>query len=481
MVNLARIGFASHQNPRRKEFQNEQLKQSGESSTASALVSLQKPGKKDCIFCDKSHSSEKCYLAQKMTLTAKQKILLEKGACFSCLKIAGHISKFCNVKNQIKCPKCNNHHFELMCPEPRKIIEPKSFVPRSENSLSNCSRSETVFLQTLCVLIRCQGQEKIIRAVIDSGSQSSYVSQKIMTQLKAFPLRTENVIHALLGGDETEPKSHKVFAIEVSSLNRVFSCGFEAFSEKKICGFIPRIENDEILNELKRKKIVFADFFQEETDINLLIGGDVLGKLLTGNTVVLECGLTAVETKLGWTVFGKGSCRIDNILPSLSMHSMSLPANKLWELEVLGIASENEKEKDHFNLKDFNDKIKILSDERYEAELPWKLDSSNLPSNKCLARKRHEKMINRYGNGEFLSDYQKESVDGELGGEESNSNNVTDKENNVTSADAVIVRKFTSSGRPVKAPTRLDLLNNVCYALETLSESQGGGGCCETQ
>ncbi|GFS41466.1 DUF1758 domain-containing protein, partial [Nephila pilipes] len=259
MVNLARTGFASHQNPRWKEFQNEQLKQSGESSTASASENLQKPGEK-----------------------------------------------------------------------------------------------------------------KIIRAVIDFGSQSSYVSQKIMTQLKAFPLRTEIVIHALFVGDETEPKSHKVFEIEVSSLNRVFSCGFEAFSEKKkICGFIPRIKNEEILNELKRKKIVFADFFREETDINLLIGADVLRKLLTGNTVVLGCGLTAVETKLGWTVLGKGSCRIDNILPSLSMHSMSLPANKLWELEVLGIiASENEKEKDDFNLKDFYDKIKILSDGRYEVELP---------------------------------------------------------------------------------------------------------------
>ncbi|GFU36567.1 integrase catalytic domain-containing protein [Nephila pilipes] len=71
--------------------------------------------------------------------------------------------------------------------------------------------------------------------------------------------------------------------------------------------------------------------------------------------------------------------------------------------------------------------------------------------------------------------WDEESVDGELGGEESNSNNVTDNENNVTSADAVIVRKFTSSGRPVKAPSRLDLLNNVCYILETLSESKGGG------
>ncbi|GFS90419.1 DUF5641 domain-containing protein [Nephila pilipes] len=60
-----------------------------------------------------------------------------------------------------------------------------------------------------------------------------------------------------------------------------------------------------------------------------------------------------------------------------------------------------------------------------------------------------------------LEIYSKESIDRELGGEESNSNNVIDNEDNVTSA--VIVRKFTFSGRPMKAPTRLDLLNNVCY------------------
>ncbi|GFU17285.1 uncharacterized protein NPIL_381231 [Nephila pilipes] len=346
-----------------------------------------------------------------------------------------------------------------------------------------------------------------VKPVIDSGSQSSYVSEKIMTQLKAFPLRTETVTHALFRGDETEPKSHKVFVIEVSNLKRGFSSGFEAFSEKKICCFFPRIENDEILNELKRRKIVFADFFLEETEINLLIGADVIGKLLTGNTVVLECGLTAVETKLRWTVFGKGSCRIDNILPSLSMHSMSLPANKLWELEVSGISSGNEKEKDDFNLKDFNDKIKIPPDGRYE-DLCQRFRKEYLGQ---LVLKHNEKQSHNTQNGEIvligdnnkkrlfwplakiiqlipgrngkmrtvklktqhgtvlrpiqhiypLEIYSKESVDGELGGEESNSNNVTDNENNVTSADDVIVRKFTSSGRPVKAPTRLDLLNNV--------------------
>ncbi|GFT56979.1 uncharacterized protein TNCV_189771 [Trichonephila clavipes] len=87
-----------------------------------------------------------------------------------------------------------------------------------------------------------------------------------------------------------------------------------------------------------------------------------------GNSVELESGLTAVETKLGWTVFGKGSCVKDNIVTTLSMHSMNIPVNKLWELEVLGISgpTEIEKQKTELSLKDFNNRIKILPDGRYE-------------------------------------------------------------------------------------------------------------------
>ncbi|GBN96006.1 hypothetical protein AVEN_81156-1 [Araneus ventricosus] len=401
MVNLARIGFASNQSSRRKELHNDHVKQS-ESTTSSALVSLQTPGKRihNCIFCDKSHPSEKCFSARKMTLGAKQKLLLKKGACFSCLKKAGHLSKFCNVKNQLNCSHCNNHHFDIMCD---KNNESKC-VPKSENSLSNCSKSETIFLQTLCVLIRYQGQQELIRGLMDSGSQSSYISEKIITHLKASPLKTETVIHALFGGKETKPTYHEVFPVEVSNLNRTFSCSFEVLSEKTICGFIPRIENKQIFNELKRKKIDFTDSFRNEMEINLLIGADVLGKLLTGNTVELESGLTAVETKLGWTVFVKGSYEKDNILTTLSMHSMNVPINKLWQLEVLEISSptETEKEKGDLDLNDFNDKMKILPDGRYEIDLPWKYDSKNLPSNKELVWKRHERMINRFGKREFF-------------------------------------------------------------------------------
>ncbi|GBN87618.1 hypothetical protein AVEN_84680-1 [Araneus ventricosus] len=208
---------------------------------------------------------------------------------------------------------------------------------------------------------------------------------------------------------QKELHNDQVKQSESTTASALVSLQTPVLSEKIICGFIPRIENKEILNELKRKKIDFTDSSRNETEIELLIGADILGKLLAGNIVELESGLTAVETKLGWTVFGKGSCKKDNILTTLSMYSMNVPINKLWQLEVLGVSSptETEKEKGDLDLNDFNNKIKILPDGRYEVELPWKYDSKNLPNNKELVWERHERMINRFGKGEFFSDYQK--------------------------------------------------------------------------
>ncbi|GFR33591.1 DUF5641 domain-containing protein [Trichonephila clavata] len=48
------------------------------------------------------------------------------------------------------------------------------------------------------------------------------------------------------------------------------------------------------------------------------------------------------------------------------------------------------------------------------------------------------------------------------------------KPENVLNTDNVIVKKYTSSGRLVKEPKRLDLLNYKCYRFETLPSLKGG-------
>ncbi|GFY71011.1 uncharacterized protein TNIN_408511 [Trichonephila inaurata madagascariensis] len=76
----------------------------------------------------------------------------------------------------------------------------------------------------------------------------------------------------------------------------------------------------------------------KETEIGLLIGADNIGKLLTGDLIKLDSGLTALETKLGGTVIGKLSSDVKNaMLTTSSLHVRNVSVKDLWELDVLEI------------------------------------------------------------------------------------------------------------------------------------------------
>lgn len=66
---------------------------------------------------------------------------------------------------------------------------------------------------------------------------------------------------------------------------------------------------------------------------------DMIGKLLTVNLVDLNCDLTAINTKLIWTVIGKQKfAKEHNILTTLSISVRNVPLRELWELETIGIS-----------------------------------------------------------------------------------------------------------------------------------------------
>ncbi|GFT33238.1 integrase catalytic domain-containing protein [Trichonephila clavipes] len=80
-------------------------------------------------------------------------------------------------------------------------------------NMDNPVKAKLYFCKRFALLFGVKVRKKLIRAVIDSGSQSTYVSENVITHLKALPLRSETVIHALFGG-ETKPKKHDIFPVE---------------------------------------------------------------------------------------------------------------------------------------------------------------------------------------------------------------------------------------------------------------------------
>ncbi|GFV14936.1 uncharacterized protein TNCV_3642981 [Trichonephila clavipes] len=171
-------------------------------------------------------------------------------------------------------------------------------IRKKDSPTENVKPTELTTASALASSVKSSDRERKVRVLIDTACENSYISESVTSILKATPLREETIIHSLFGGNETKPKYHSVYSIEVSDLKRSYACCFEVLSEKKICGFISKIEDKRILNELKNK-IILSDLNCKETEIGLLIGADNIGKLLTGNLIEFDSGLTAIETKLG--------------------------------------------------------------------------------------------------------------------------------------------------------------------------------------
>ncbi|GFV36983.1 DUF1758 domain-containing protein [Trichonephila clavipes] len=164
-------------------------------------------------------------------------------------------------------------------------------------TLSNqCSRDQTVYLQTLCVIARGRGRERRIRIFLDSASQYSHVSERLIAHLGLIPHRYENIIHSLFGGKQTKPKKHGVYSIELTALNGDYSCCLEVLSEEKICDSVPKITDKQILKNLRELNIEFSDSFSEDLEIDLLVGSNVLGRILMKKCCELDSGLSVVET-----------------------------------------------------------------------------------------------------------------------------------------------------------------------------------------
>ena len=89
------------------KFSNEKLDEEYCRKNTHSLVGIQKSSIRNCVFCRKSHYSDKC---ENITdIAIRKKIMREEKRCFKCL-LNGHVIKNCRVN--YKCFNCQrkNHH-----------------------------------------------------------------------------------------------------------------------------------------------------------------------------------------------------------------------------------------------------------------------------------------------------------------------------------------------------------------------------------
>jgi hypothetical protein len=371
----------------KKEGSNEDL------STAAGLFTGQG---QVCIFCEKNHVSAECYKAQQMTLREKTDRARDKKCCLSCLR-GGHISKDCRYFG--KCLICAKKHVTIMCPD---IFSKKTSTTSPSSSsagavMTNHPISGNVLLQTLLVRVYDdQGENfRVVRLVLDSGSQGTSIRKDTARQLRLKPVKQVLQQKVLYGGTVTGKVQHNQFNIRLTSIGGGSEHRLVALDETEICGSLQRVPHGSWLKELRSKNIRLSDFESDSEEIEILVGSDYYGKLLTGKIVHLSCGLLAMETVLGWTLSGRVPKMASNFAMFNLFHSLlSLQSSvaDLWSLELLGIKDPAQvktvKEREEQTKEHFLKTVKRSKDGRYYVSLPWIDGTPTIPDNKLVAEKR---------------------------------------------------------------------------------------------
>ncbi|GBN38457.1 hypothetical protein AVEN_122720-1 [Araneus ventricosus] len=256
-----------------------------------------------------------------------------------------------------------------------------------------------VVLMTLIVEISNGVSKRKVRCLLDSGSQRSYILKSTAEALNLKSTSSENIAHTLFGGATTDARCHKKYREKLSPLGKGTLFEFDFLEQEVICGNMHRLPKEQILKELKRHKIWISDLGDGCPKIEMLLGSDVYGKVITSGVKQLKGGLTAVNTKLGWTICGEHASsnnenrELSTMLTSSFFFVQNLKVSDLWNLETIGITDDgrsltNEIE-DELAREQFLSYLSRNEEGRYSVGLPWtQKQPPEIPTNHHVAETR---------------------------------------------------------------------------------------------
>lgn len=392
-----------------------------------------------CYYCGQQHLAQACKNVQ--SVDERKRILREAGRCYMCLR-RGHRVKQCSSKG--RCPHCSGRHHGSIC-SPKINPEDKSKEPGGGSALAAKSKesgggstsaathltvglnpeaepfkpptstalwtngNHAVLLQTAQAKV-CNPEDKQhwrnIRIVLDSGSQRSYVTNKVREGLGLCTVRTQAMAITTFGSKGGQECQCDVVRIAVHTsdggLVDLHIYVVPWICEPLACQPIDFCQAN--FSHLAGLPLADCSNGNDRLEVDMLIGSDLYWDLLTGKTCHGEGGPVAVETRLGWVLSGPVEPCLQGQAETTLMTTHTLQVESLlgpearalderlqtfWNLESIGIVGH-----DCSVLDEFRDKVRFVEG-RYEVSLPWKDPHQVLPDNQQLSLRRLHSLLQR--------------------------------------------------------------------------------------
>ncbi|XP_055604089.1 uncharacterized protein LOC129752328 [Uranotaenia lowii] len=347
-----------------------------------------------CVVCKSQHPLHQCPRFLKSSVTDRDSVLKTNSLCRNCFRTS-HMARECQSK--FSCRNCGGRHHTLVCfkakegenPESSRSGETngtsKSDQLRGESSFrvsnpasSTCLSSGVehmangrVLLATAVVLLEDElGNRYPARALLDSGSESNFISERLSQRLT---MSRKRVDVAILGIGRTSTRvKQKVQAVVRSRVN--------SYCKEMEFLVLPRITVDLPTTTVSTDEWSFPDgieladpaFFESKV-VDLVLGIESFFDFFeTGKRISIGDQLpTLTESVFGWVVSGGLlQCTSARIACNVSStESLETLVARFWACEELGSENLYSREERHCE-EIFQKTVQRDSNGRYTVSLP---------------------------------------------------------------------------------------------------------------
>lgn len=258
-----------------------------------------------CTYCSQNHYVCHCKEFANLDVTARRQFVNKNNICFNCL-VKGH--KVANCRQSSCCKKCGRrHHSMLHITYPVKpltnSVEENPAATGNTVSLKTEIDSTQVILATAQITVKAKnGNIYILRALIDQGSQASFVTEAAAQLLQLDRIQVNGKIHGI--SDTAVVNTRSMVNLTIHTRNELSSLEIEAYVLKRLTSLLPTREFSRESWPSTMQLDLADPNFHKPSSIDVLLGADVHAKIILPG-IHKHGSLVAVNTSLGWLISGK--------------------------------------------------------------------------------------------------------------------------------------------------------------------------------
>lgn len=383
------------------------------------------PKELKCTFCSNDHYIYQCKQFSKQSMEDRYNFVQKNNLCFNCL-IPNHTVFKC--KQRTNCQICKKRHHSLLHREKKQASEETRSAEETNNKnktqptlvsahTSNVPQvletGQDILLATALVHVSSEsGQSHVLRALLDQGSEASFVTARAVELLGLRKTKVSGVVSGV-GEDNQMCIKHSVRLHIKSRYDISYSLNINAYVLKSLTRRLPAREIRGFVWPQVNEMNLADPTFSTPGRIDILLGAEVFGKIIDAGLMRGPGNVVAQKTHLGWILSGgtNPSINVSQHITSLHITRQVIEDNDLlkrfWEVESELYTKQSIWTKDEEKCEEiYQHTTKRDENGRYVVQLPLKLNIvdtvKSCGNTKQLAVSRLEQLERRFARNEQL-------------------------------------------------------------------------------